>query len=119
MPHAHLLLILEDKIALRTPRQVEEIICARIPALPKREDSSPEAQQKRREWYMVTKYMLYDCNKSCEPVGYSGPTNCVKHFPKEFSTETILSGDIDIYFHFFIFYFNSRALHAVYENTTF
>lgn len=94
MPHAHVLLILDKNNTIVTPDQINQYVCARIPALPKRDDYSPEANQKRREWYGVTKFMLHDCNNSCERLNYNGPAinNCVKHFPKEYSSETIISG---------------------------
>ena len=88
MPHIHLLLIMDRDFPILTPQQVDDYVSTRIPALPEPSDQSLEAKQQRILWFLVTRFMLHDCNQMC--IQESGI--CRKHFPKDFSDETILSG---------------------------
>ena len=87
MPHIHALLILHKDARIESPSQVDEYICARIPPLPRIEDDSIAAKQQRRLWHLVTGNMLHDCNNACLDDG-----KCSKHFPKQFTPNTVLSG---------------------------
>ena len=113
MPHIHMLLILDKNAQITLPEQVDEYICARVPALPPLDDLSPEANQQRRLWYYVTTMMMHDCNQACkETVMINDEPRyiCRKHFPKPYSDFTEISG-IFIYI-FLIFSFRS-SLHQL------
>lgn len=97
MPHLHLLLILDKRSRITTPDQVDQYISARIPPLPSRDDTSPAADQARRLHYYVTTMMLHDCNAACleqRTVDGVVKTICNKHFPKPYSDQTEISGNI-------------------------
>jgi hypothetical protein len=97
MPHIHLLLISDPDHRIETPKEVDEYVSARIPPLPPQDDHSPEAMQQRRLWFLVTKCMMHDCNNDClEQSGTGVGLKCKKHFPKNFSEHTELSGIISI-----------------------
>lgn len=92
MPHIHLLLILHKDHRITTPQEVDQYVRARIPPLPESTDESREARQQRREWYHVINCMIHTCKPSCMING-----KCNKHFPKKFSSETLLSGILSNY----------------------
>lgn len=90
-----MLLILDERGRITNPEQVDEYVCARIPALPALNDLSTEANQQRRLWHYVTSMMIHDCNAACEKQELSDSvlrTTCRKHFPKPYSDFTELSG---------------------------
>ena len=80
LPHAHILLTLDENYKPITPDDIDEIICAEIPD----PDSEPEA---------------YDTMKRCMmhgPCGYRNPRcvcmvdgKCTKNYPKCFSPSTM------------------------------
>jgi hypothetical protein len=93
MPHIHLLLISDPEHRIETPKEVDEYVSARIPPLPPDEDHSPDAMQQRRLWFLVTKCMMHDCNNDCLEQSTAGVgLKCKKHFPKNYSDHTELSG---------------------------
>lgn len=83
MPHMHLLLTVREEDKPRTSEQVDRVVWARIPAT----DENPALRQ------LVEKYMIHgpcgttDPNRTCMIDG-----KCSKHFPKNFSEETIVDG---------------------------
>jgi hypothetical protein len=95
MPHIHLLLISDPEHRIETPKEVDEYVSARVPPLPPKDDDSPDARQQRRLWFLVTKCMMHDCNNDCLEQSTAGVgLKCKKHFPKNFSDHTELSGSI-------------------------
>ncbi|GJY58827.1 uncharacterized protein Tco_0458719, partial [Tanacetum coccineum] len=81
LPHAHILLWLEEHDKCKTPGDIDDIISTEL--------SSPTDDPKGRK--AVTEYMLHrPCGKgaACNVEG-----KCSKHFPKAFCTETIIDQD--------------------------
>jgi hypothetical protein len=86
LPHAHMLIILEDKIL--SERQVDAVISAEMP------DAATDADLQD----LVATHMLHprcDLNTECscrrDDQGVMCP--CVRHFPKQMSRETIIVQD--------------------------
>lgn len=96
--HLHMLLILKKECAIKTAAQVDQYVSARIPPLPPMDDLSDEANQQRRLYHYVTTMMLHECSKACR--GHP-EDKCRKHFPKSFSSQTEISGFIQLYIVFF------------------
>lgn len=99
MPHVHMLVFIEKDSQKMAPWTVDQYVSARIPALPRMEDTSPEANQARRKWYYVTSLMMHDCNAACEytrEVDGVIKTFCKKHFPKSFADNTEINGNFEI-----------------------
>ena len=95
MPHIHMLLILDKEGRVTTPEQVDQFVCARVPAMPAMDDTSVGANQQRRLWHYVTSMMMHDCNKACLKRRTQRGQEvdvCCKNFPKPYSDQTVLSG---------------------------
>ena len=97
MPHIHMLLILDKQGRITTPDEVDQFVCARVPALPSMDDDSIQAVQQRRLWSNVTGMMMHDCNKACMEKRFNRRRGeeediCKKNFPKPYSDRTELSG---------------------------
>ncbi|GJW04382.1 ATP-dependent DNA helicase PIF1-like protein [Tanacetum coccineum] len=81
LPHAHILLWLEEEWKCTTPTQIDDIISAEIPC----PTDDPEGYK------VVTEFMLHGpCGKgaACTVEG-----KCSKRFPKPFYAETIIDDD--------------------------
>ena len=102
MPHAHMLIILQNRHSIQTAQQIDQIVCAEIPPNPEDIiDIDPETQQvKRRQAERLRDIVLK--NMVHGPCGKERPNNscmydsrgeitekCQKSFPKEFVKETI------------------------------
>ena len=88
-----MLLILDKDQQITASEQVDQYVSARIPALPKRDDQTPEGNQQRRLWYYVTSLMMHDCGKACKGEGPDGRVKkCNKYFPKPLSDFSEHSG---------------------------
>ncbi|GKA53443.1 hypothetical protein Tco_0746758 [Tanacetum coccineum] len=84
MPHAHILLWLEEHSKCKTPAEVDDIISAEIPF----PDSDPDGYK------VVTDYMLHGpYGKDARNAACISDGNCSKHFPKPFLAETFLNED--------------------------
>nr|GEW67342.1 helicase [Tanacetum cinerariifolium] len=84
LPHAHILLWLEEHCKCTTPSQIDDIILAELP-LPLHNLAGYQA---------VTEYMPHGpCGKddTCAPCTNDG--KCSKHFPKSFLEETVPDED--------------------------
>ena len=90
-----MLVFTEKESKVRTAADVDQYISARIPRLVRLEDFSEEANQERRLWQTVTTSMLHDCNEMCTliiPTSKGPIMKCTKHFPKDYTPQTIISG---------------------------
>ncbi|GKC42571.1 ATP-dependent DNA helicase PIF1, partial [Tanacetum coccineum] len=84
LPHAHILLWLEEHSKCKTPAEVDDIISAEIPF----PDSDPDGYK------VVTDYMLHGpCGKDARNAACTSDGKCSKHFPKPFLAETFLDED--------------------------
>ena len=102
LPHAHMLIILQERHAIRTAEQVDEIVSAEIPPNPDSiVDDNLEVQTRKREQArrlqsLVLKNMTHGpCGKekSTAPCMYNNQGDitevCHKSFPKAFVKDTI------------------------------
>ncbi|TKR63210.1 hypothetical protein L596_027067 [Steinernema carpocapsae] len=88
MPHAHILIVLEEGEDTGIPDFVDQYVSAEIPDLPADDNHSLWAEEQRRLHKLVTSHMLHDCGEWCV-VG----ERCSKRFPKPESQFTILPED--------------------------
>ncbi|EFO96653.1 hypothetical protein CRE_02649 [Caenorhabditis remanei] len=92
MPHVHLIVCLEKPIT--TAAEVDDIITAEVPEMPKRND--PEYEDKLRYFNLVKDMMIhFPCEN--DPTAYCREgaklhwKQCVKSFPKKMSDFTVLT----------------------------
>ncbi|GJU93725.1 replication protein A 70 kDa DNA-binding subunit C-like protein [Tanacetum coccineum] len=84
LPHAHILLWLEEHCKCTTPSQIDDIISVELPS----PLHDPEGYQ------VVTKYMLHGpCGKDARYAPCTNEGKCSKHFPESFLEETVLDED--------------------------
>nr|GEV40442.1 uncharacterized protein [Tanacetum cinerariifolium] len=84
LPHAHILLWLEENYKCKTPNEIDDIILADMP--------SPIADPDG--YKMVTNYMLHGpCGKDARNAACTNDGKCSKHFPKPFLVKTFLDED--------------------------
>ncbi|GJU82851.1 ATP-dependent DNA helicase PIF1-like protein [Tanacetum coccineum] len=84
LPHAHILLWLEDNNKCKTTAQIDDIISAEL--------SSPTDDPDG--YKAVTDYMLHGpCGKDGRYALCTTEGKCSKHYPKQFYTETVLDED--------------------------
>ncbi|GJR40909.1 ATP-dependent DNA helicase PIF1-like protein [Tanacetum coccineum] len=81
LPHAYILLWLEEEWECKTPNQVDDIISAEIPSL----TTDPEGYK------VVTKFMLH--GPCCKGDACTVEGICSKKFPRPFYSETMLDED--------------------------
>lgn len=84
MPHAHILLILEEQDKIRTSEDVDRVVCAEIP-------------------FPITQPQLYETVTKCMNHGHCGllkpnakcmvDKKCSKHYPKDFQDATSMVDD--------------------------
>ena len=102
LPHAHLLIILQERHSIKTADHVDKIVCAEIPPHPLSIiDTDEEKQTRKRDQAerlrnIVLKNMVHGpCGKEKPnaPCMYNSQREitekCHKSFPKEFSQNTI------------------------------
>ncbi|GKA07138.1 helicase [Tanacetum coccineum] len=81
LPHAHILLWLEEHCKCKTPSDIDDIISAELPSPTDDLDA----------YKTVTDYMLHGpCGKDARNVACTTDGKCSKHFPKQFLAETFL-----------------------------
>ncbi|GJZ51267.1 ATP-dependent DNA helicase PIF1 [Tanacetum coccineum] len=81
LPHAHILLWLEDHCKCKTPATIDDIISVELPS----PTDDPDAYK------TVTNYMLHGpCGKDARNAACTTEGKCTKHFPKQFLAETFL-----------------------------
>ena len=84
LPHIHVLVILADKDAPKTPDDYDRFVCAEI----------PDQEQNPELFKLVKKFMIHG---PCEGVNMSSPClnktkkTCEKNYPKELISQTISS----------------------------
>ncbi|GKF16114.1 hypothetical protein Tco_0061032, partial [Tanacetum coccineum] len=84
LPHAHILLWLEDNSKCKTAAQIDDIISTELP--------SPADDP--YEYKVVTDYMLQGpCGKDGRYAPCTTKGKCSKHYPKMFYTENVLDED--------------------------
>ena len=94
LPHAHILIILDNSDRTMTPEEVDMAVCAELPPDPDEADNEEEAEQRRRLQDIVFTNMVHGpCgldNPSC-PCMENG--RCTKKYPKSFQKKTIVDPD--------------------------
>jgi len=94
MPHIHMLLTLDEEKIQMNPSFVDNLISAENVPLPAVNDHSPEAEQARKLRKLVGDFQLHTCSDNhC----LRDDGKCEKRFPRDFSTETILSDNFTQY----------------------
>ena len=84
LPHAHILLWLEEELKSKTPSDIDDIIRAEIPC----KISDPEGYK------AVTEFMLHGpCGKDAKHAACTVEGKCSKHYPKPFVKDTIVDSD--------------------------
>ncbi|GJR29043.1 ATP-dependent DNA helicase PIF1-like protein [Tanacetum coccineum] len=84
LPHAHILLWLEEHCKCKTPSEIDDIISAEMPS----PTDDPDGYK------VVTDYMLHGpCGKDARNAACTNDGKCSKHFPKPFLAETFLDED--------------------------
>ncbi|GJX85288.1 uncharacterized protein Tco_0336062 [Tanacetum coccineum] len=81
LPHAHILLWLEEHSKCKTPSEIDYIISVELPSL----------TYDLAAYKVVTEYMLHGpCGKDARYATCTTDGKCSKHFPKPFLAETFL-----------------------------
>ncbi|GJY19919.1 hypothetical protein Tco_0392485 [Tanacetum coccineum] len=81
LPHAHILLWLEEHSKYKTPSEIDDIISAELPS----PIDNPAGYK------LATEYMLHGpCRKDARYAACTNDGKCSKHFPKPFLAETFL-----------------------------
>ncbi|VDK53748.1 unnamed protein product, partial [Cylicostephanus goldi] len=96
MPHAHLLITLENKID--TPEKIDSIICAEIPEYPSADD--PQREEKHRFYTLMKKHMIHGpCSERPElACREADSSKCARGYPKRYREYTELcSGGYPLY----------------------
>ena len=84
LPHAHILLWLENRYKCKTPEEIDDIISAEMPS-PTRDPEGYKA---------VTEYMLHGpCGTQTNNATCTVEGKCMKHYPKLFYAETTIDDD--------------------------
>nr|GEU80682.1 DNA helicase PIF1, ATP-dependent [Tanacetum cinerariifolium] len=84
LPHAQILLWLEEHYKCKTPSEVDEIISGKMPSLTDDSDG----------YKMVTDYMLHEtCGKDARNASCISDGKCSKHFTRAFLAATFLDED--------------------------
>lgn len=84
LPHAHMLVVLEEEDKFKTSERIDAVVCAEI----------PEREQNPVLFEAVTKFMIHG---PCGPVCPSAPCmengECKKQFPKQLQPETVTNAN--------------------------
>ncbi|GKA77871.1 ATP-dependent DNA helicase PIF1 [Tanacetum coccineum] len=84
LPHAYILLWLEENCKCKTPSEIDDIISAEMPS----PTDDPDGYK------VVTDYMLHGpCGKDARNAACTNDGKCSKHFPKPFLAEMFLDED--------------------------
>nr|GEY64168.1 hypothetical protein [Tanacetum cinerariifolium]GEY66942.1 hypothetical protein [Tanacetum cinerariifolium] len=84
LPHAHILLWLEEEFKCRTPDQINDIILAELPC----PTNDPDAYK------LVSEFMLHGpCGVEAKHAPCTNEGKCSKHYPKKSLAETIINED--------------------------
>nr|GEZ28953.1 hypothetical protein [Tanacetum cinerariifolium] len=82
LPHAHIVLWLEEHYKCKTTNEIDDIILAELPS----PTDDPDGYK------AVTDYMLHGpCGKDARNASCTSNGKCLKHFPKPFLVETFLN----------------------------
>ncbi|XP_022164812.1 uncharacterized protein LOC111030594 [Myzus persicae] len=80
LPHAHILIILDENSKLLTAEDVDSVVCAYW----------PDPASERRQLDSVKSHMIHG---SCGPLDRNSPymvdNSCTKKYPKEYNEETV------------------------------
>ena len=91
LPHAHILLIVQESDRLTTPEQVDSVICAELPPDPATGATEEEREQMRRLEIVILTNMVHG---PCGPIRPSSPCmedgKCDKNFPKAYQKHTTI-----------------------------
>ena len=91
LPHAHILIILDNHDVTATPDQVDSIVCSELPPDPAGTDD-PEIKARRQRLQMIV--MTNMIHGPCGPANPLSPCmengRCTKGFPKDFQQRTIM-----------------------------
>lgn len=82
LPHAHMLIILEDKDKISTAEEIDQVISAEIP-----DNKDSEKLQQLVLRHMIHLPCTYEKIRKCKP-GWNG--QCSKRFPKPFQQRTLV-----------------------------
>ena len=95
LPHAHILLILDDPDRLSTSSEVDKVISAQLPPDPNLlEQGSKEREQAERLESIVLKNMIHGpCGKLNPKSPCMQDGKCSKGYPKQFCDKTIINSD--------------------------
>ncbi|GKA17134.1 ATP-dependent DNA helicase PIF1-like protein [Tanacetum coccineum] len=84
LPHAHILLWLEERFKCTTPDEINDIIAAELPSLTEDPDG----------YKVVSEFMLHGpCGKDAKYAPCTIEGKCLKHYPKVFLEETVIDED--------------------------
>nr|XP_043630456.1 uncharacterized protein LOC122601784 [Erigeron canadensis] len=84
LPHAHILIWLDEMARCKTPADIDDIISAEIPL----EANDPKGYK------AVTDYMIHrPCGPDAREASCMNMGKCMKHFPKPFYQETTIDED--------------------------
>ncbi|GJV77616.1 ATP-dependent DNA helicase PIF1 [Tanacetum coccineum] len=84
LPHAHILLWLEENCKCKTPSEIDDIISAEMPS----PTNDPDGYK------VVTNYMLHGpCGKDARNAACTNDGKCSKYFPKPFLAKMFLDED--------------------------
>ncbi|GJU76542.1 ATP-dependent DNA helicase PIF1 [Tanacetum coccineum] len=84
LPHAHILLWLEERFKYTTPDEINDIIIAKIPSPTEDPDG----------YKVVSEFMLHGpCGKDAKYAPCTTEGKCSKHYPKVFLEETMIDED--------------------------
>ncbi|XP_066923007.1 uncharacterized protein, partial [Clytia hemisphaerica] len=84
LPHAHMLITLEDGDKIRSPEDIDSLICAEIPDI----NEDPELYETIKATMIHGPCGAINPNSPCMEDGH-----CSKEYPKEFSDETIMANN--------------------------
>ena len=91
LPHAHILLIVQESDRLTTPEQIDSVICAELPPDPETGATEEEREQMRRLEIIVLTNMVHG---PCGTIRPSSPCmedgKCDKNFPKAYQKHTVI-----------------------------
>nr|GEV81394.1 ATP-dependent DNA helicase PIF1-like [Tanacetum cinerariifolium] len=84
LPHAHILMWLEEEFKCRTPDQINDIISVELPC----STNDPDTYK------LVSKFMLHGpCGVEAKHSPCTNEGKCLKHYPKKFLAETVINED--------------------------
>ena len=84
LPHAHILICLEEKDKIRSIEDIDALVSAQI----------PDANVHKLAYETVSTCLMHGpCGPSFPNAPCMKNGQCSKHFPKEFSEETLLLND--------------------------